>query len=107
MQRRLDGYIALTEGGRTEAMERFPLLRTLPGFVVPHSHYRGAYPEDPAVDARAALGLAKNAKVLVAFGNIRRYKNLPLLIDLFRQYHDPDAILYIAGRPHADLSLCE
>ena len=107
MLKRLDGYIALTEGGRTEAMERFPPLRGLPGFVVPHSHYRGAYPEDPAVDARAALGLAKNAKVLVAFGNIRRYKNLPFLIDVFRGYYDPDAVLYIAGRPHADLSLCE
>src|SRR5664280_1725134 len=56
MLKRLDGYIALTEGGRSEAMERFPLLRTLPGFVVPIPHYRGAYPEDPAVDARAALG---------------------------------------------------
>jgi beta-1,4-mannosyltransferase len=103
---RLDGYIALTESGRTEAMERFPPLRTLPGFVVPHLHYRGVYPENLDVDARASLGLAKNAKVLVAFGNIRRYKNLPLLIDVFRQYQDPDAILYIAGRPHADLSLC-
>jgi beta-1,4-mannosyltransferase len=107
MLRRLDGYIALTEDGRTEAMERFPLLRTLPGFVVPHPHYRAAYPENPAADARAILGLAKNAKVLLFFGQIRRYKNLPLLIDVFRQYQDPDAILYIAGRPHADLSLCE
>lgn len=105
--KRLDGYIALTEGGRTEAMERFPLLRKLPGFVVPHPHYRGAYPENPAVDARAALGLAKSAKVLLFFGQMRRYKNLPFLIDVFRQYDDPDAILYIAGRPHADLPLCE
>lgn len=104
---RLNGYISLTEGGRTEAMEHFPLLRKLPGFVVPHPHYRGAYGEDPVVDARAALGLARNAKVLLAFGNIRRYKNLPLLIDVFRQCCDPDAILYIAGRPHFDLALCE
>ena len=106
--RRLDGYIALTEGGRVEAMARFPSLHTLPGFVVPHPHYRGAYPENPAVDARATLGLAKNAKVLLFFGQIRRYKNLPLLIDVFRQLHEPDAILYIAGcPPHGDLSLCE
>jgi beta-1,4-mannosyltransferase len=97
---RLDGYIALTEGGRSDAMDCFALLRALPGFVVPHPHYRGA-------DARAALGLARNAKVLLFFGQIRRYKNLPLLIDVFRQCCDPDAVLYIAGRPHVDFALCE
>jgi beta-1,4-mannosyltransferase len=105
--RRLDGYIALTGGGRTEVTDRFPLLHALPGFVVPHPHYRGAYPENPAVDGRAALGLASDAKVVLAFGNIRRYKNLPLLINVFRKCCDPDAILYIAGRPNVDLALCE
>ena len=74
---------------------------------MPHPHYRGAYPENPAVDARAALGIARNAKVLLFFGQMRRYKNVPLLIDVFRQSCDPDAVLYIAGRPHADLALCE
>lgn len=107
MVRRLDGYIALTEGGRTEAIKRFPPLRGLPGFVVPIPHYRDAYPDNPAADVRASLGISKNAKVMLFFGQIRRYKNLPFLIDVFGQYQDPDAILYIAGRPHADLSLCE
>jgi len=53
------------------------------------------------------LGLARNAKVLLFFGNLRRYKNVPLLIDVFRQCRDPDAVLYIASQPHADSALCE
>ena len=97
---RLDGYIALTEGGRAEAMKRFPLLHNLPGFVVPHGHYRGEYPEAPAVDSRAALGLARDAKIVLFFGQIRPYKNVSLLIDVFRRCCDPDNVLYIAGRPN-------
>jgi glycosyltransferase involved in cell wall biosynthesis len=99
--RRVDGYVALTESGRAEAVERFPILKKVPGFVVPHGHYRGAFPDPPGVDARGALGLARNAKILLAFGRIRPYKNLALLIDVFRQCDDPDMVLYIAGPPSA------
>lgn len=104
--RRLDGYIALTESGKTEALKYFPALHKFPGFVVPHGHYRGEYPMDPAIDARAMLKLPASAKVLLFFGRIRPYKNLSALIEVFRQTDDQEAVLYIVGPPH-DLALSQ
>lgn len=40
--RRLDGYISLSNAGM-EAAQRFPALKNLPGFVIPHGHYRGEF----------------------------------------------------------------
>jgi glycosyltransferase involved in cell wall biosynthesis len=52
-------------------------------------------------DARRALNIAPNAKVVLAFGNIRPYKGADVLLrsfaDVVRQ--DPDALLMIAGKP--------
>jgi glycosyltransferase involved in cell wall biosynthesis len=97
---RLDGYISLTQAGMNAAQERFPALTTRPGFIIPHGHYRGEYPDHISDrTARASLGIPPTAKVLLFFGRIRTYKNAPELIKTFRQLADPDAILYIVGRP--------
>jgi len=96
--RRLDGFITLSESGLLSARERFPELRTLPGTVVPHGHYRGEYPDDRREDCREQLGIPANAKVVLFFGWIREYKNVPGLIAAFRGLNDSDAALCIAGR---------
>ena len=98
--RRIDGYISLSNAGMEAAQQRFPALKNLPGFVIPHGHYRGEYEDgiSPAA-ARAALGLPMSAKVLLFFGRIRAYKNVPQLIAAFRQLADSEAVLCIAGRP--------
>lgn len=98
----LDGYIALTEGGRLTALERHPALGDRPGFVIPHGHYRAAYPDTLTRDeARSRLGLPPDARVLLWLGQIRPYKNLPHLIATFRRLPDPDLRLVIAGKPVA------
>ena len=99
LHRRLDGAIALSEGGRKKALGRFPALKKVPGFVVRRGHYRGVYPNPPGVDARSELGLPKEAKVLLLFGEIRPYKDVPHLIDVFRRCSDPEMVLLIAGAP--------
>lgn len=97
---RLDGYISLSKAGMEVAQERFPELRNLPGFVVPHGHYRGEYPDYVSPqEARASLGIPPAAKVLLFFGRLRPYKNAPELIRAFRQFPDPEAMLYIVGCP--------
>lgn len=96
--RRLDGFITLSESGLRSARERFPQLRRLPGTVVPHGHYRGEYPDDNRKDCRERLGIPANAKVVLFFGWIREYKNVPGLIMAFRGLNDPDATLLLAGR---------
>ncbi|HEY9832426.1 MAG TPA: glycosyltransferase [Stenomitos sp.] len=97
---RLDGYISLSQMGIQSAQERFPQLSHLPGFVIPHSHYRGEYPDYVSPqEARASLGIPPEAKMLLFFGRIRPYKNVPALIRAFREFPQQDVILYIAGRP--------
>ncbi|HEX4782849.1 MAG TPA: glycosyltransferase, partial [Candidatus Sulfotelmatobacter sp.] len=95
---RLDGFITLSESGLQSARERFPELRSLPGSVVPHGHYRGEYPDDKRTDCRQRLGIPTNAKVVLFFGWIREYKNVPGLIAAFRGLNNPDAALCLAGR---------
>jgi beta-1,4-mannosyltransferase len=96
--RRVDGYIALTEGGTKQAVRQFPALAGVPAFVVPHGHYRAEYPDVPEVEARKALAIPRQDRVILFFGNIRPYKNVPHLIDVFRQTGLRDARLYIVGK---------
>ncbi|HEX6740108.1 MAG TPA: glycosyltransferase [Vicinamibacteria bacterium] len=96
----LDGYIALTDAGRAQAVRCYPSLRERPGFVIPHGHYRAVYPDTVSgAEARAHLGLPQGGRVLLALGQVRPYKNVPHLIRTFRALAAPDAILVVAGLP--------
>ncbi|MCO6441874.1 MAG: glycosyltransferase family 4 protein [Nitrococcus mobilis] len=96
---RVDAYISLTETGRQLAMDKFPALARTPGFVIPHGHYRDLYPDIVTrAGARARLGLPVDARVAVFVGQIRPYKNVPRLIDVFAQMGDSNAVLIVAGR---------
>jgi len=98
--RQLDGYISLSKSSMEAAQQRFPELRNLPGFVIPHGHYRAEYPADiSSQTARALLGIPPAAKVLLFFGKIRPYKNAPELIKAFRQFPDLNTRLYVVGSP--------
>lgn len=97
---RLDGYISLSEAGLKAVQERFPKLTNLPSFVTPHGHYRGEYPDYiSSQEARVALGIPPTVKVILYFGKIRPYKNVPQLIEAFRQVPDPEVVLYVVGHP--------
>lgn len=96
----LDGYIALTEGGKAQALGRYPALQDRPGFVIPHGDYRSAYTDSiTRTEARDRLKLPQHAQVLLSMGQLRPYKNVPRLIEQFRQLAAPEAILVVAGRP--------
>jgi glycosyltransferase involved in cell wall biosynthesis len=98
----LDAFIALTQTGLIAARERFPRLRYIPGFVIPHGHYRDEYPVGPRTDCRRALSLPPNAKVILFFGKIRSYKNILGLISEFKAIRDESTFLVIAGKSHSD-----
>ena len=98
--RRVDASIHLSESARQAAMDAFPRLRDRPSYVVPHPHYRDAYPAARArEDARAVLGLPSAARVVVYLGHIRPYKAVPALARAFLEMDDAGARLIIAGRP--------
>ena len=92
--------MALTASGLTAARQIYPALRSKPAAIVPHGHYREAYPSAPSRDAcRDVLGISRDKFTFLFFGNIRRYKNVPLLIETFRRIPDRDVQLVIAGLP--------
>ena len=68
--------------------------------VVPEGDYSRYYPNtiSPA-DARARLGLAADDFVILWLGNIRPYKGLHQLIEVFHQIAQPNWRLVIAGKP--------
>jgi len=98
---RVDAFVCLSDGGARLARERFPGLRDRPGFTVPHGHYRDAYPHQVSrAQARRALGLPDDAQVLLHFGLVRPYKNVPHLIRTFRELPQSEAVLLVAGKPY-------
>lgn len=94
---RVDGWMSLSRSGRDAALERFPDLARKPGWVVPHGHYRGAYPDTLSrAEARARLGVAPDAPVIAFVGQVRAYKNVPALVRAAREV--PGVRLLVAGR---------
>lgn len=97
----VDGVIVLGEGSLARIRELRPQVHGKPTFVIPHPHYRGEYPDElDRSSARARLGLPENAAVVVAFGRVRTYKNLPGLIGACAQ--TPELHLVVAGAPHGE-----
>jgi glycosyltransferase involved in cell wall biosynthesis len=98
----VDGFITLSEHARQDALDRFPILRSVPGTVVPHGHYRPAYPDPMTKEAaRGEWRLPPEGPTAVFIGRIRPYKNVVPLVRTFRQL-DTDAHLLVAGNPSDD-----
>jgi beta-1,4-mannosyltransferase len=96
--RLIDAHISLSAAGRAEAEAKFPRLRRLPGFVIPHGHYRDAYgPRIDRGEARDRLGIPRDSRVALSFGAIWRYKRVSTLITAFEECADQD-ILFVAGQ---------
>lgn len=69
-------------------------------FVVPHANYIGRYPD--GMEGRAArrrLGFDEEDRVLLFFGQLRRYKGLMDLVRAFGPVEDPNARLLVVGKP--------
>lgn len=99
--------IALTMSGLESARSMYPPLRKKSATVIPHGHYRGAYRSAPTrAECRDRLGL-RHRFTFLFFGNIRPYKNVPLLLRAFRALPNADVQLVIAGQPGAMMELEE
>lgn len=98
----LDGVIALTPAGLEAARARFEGLSRVPAWLVPHPHYRGQYPDTlDRATARARLGLPDTGKVLLAFGRMYEYKNIPALLRAVRSAAREPWTVLVAGKPRA------
>ncbi|GAA4163135.1 hypothetical protein GCM10022286_23180 [Gryllotalpicola daejeonensis] len=98
----VDGILSLSANGVEAARASYPELAGRPAFVTPHGHYRADYDFSvPRAEARARLGLSEGDLVAASVGQLRPYKNVPHLLEVFRAL-DVDARLAIAGRPSSD-----
>lgn len=96
----VDGYVTLSHHAREAACRQFPRLNDVPGAVVPHGHYRPAYPDPvPKPEARRQLHLPPDVPLAVYVGRIRPYKNVERLIHVFQHVDDARAQLMVAGNP--------
>lgn len=94
----VDGIISLSEAGVALTRASYPVLRERPAVVVPHGHYRGAYPDTCSREqARAALGIPDAARVFGFIGAVKPYKRVDALIAAFRALDPPDGFLCVAG----------
>jgi len=99
----VDGYVTLSEHARNAALDRFPRLQSVPGAVVPHGHYRPAYPSPVSrATARDQWALPAEAPVIAFLGRIRPYKNVDGLIAAFRGLEGSEARLLVAGNPSSE-----
>jgi len=95
----VDLLISFSKGATELLVERYPQLAFVPTAIVPHGHYRDYYTAQPDVAAfRKDLGL-DDRPILLCFGLIRPYKNIPGIIRAWKQLPEPRPQLVIAGRP--------
>jgi glycosyltransferase involved in cell wall biosynthesis len=93
----------LSPSGLSQLREKHSKSKQLPAYIIPHGHFRGAYPDKVTkAKARDKLGL-EDGSVILFFGQIRRYKNVPKLVTCFRETASPDWILLIVGEPRDPL----
>lgn len=95
-----DHVVSLSAAAVPAVLAASPGLRGTPVTVVPHGHYRDAYPLPPApAAARARLGLPASGRVLLCLGQVRRYKALVGLAEAFLATAGPTEVLAVAGEP--------
>jgi len=98
---RTDAVICHCDATRQLAIEAYGLSATAQTrlHVVAHGNYAGWYPDtiDRAA-ARTELGLGAADRVFLFLGQIRRYKGVEDLLQVFRRIEAPDARLIVAGR---------
>lgn len=94
-----DAVIAHCRHGAALLAQHFGRRRGV--HVVPHGHFMDVYPHTVGRDAaRRALGVPEEAYVYLYFGNIRRYKGVEQLLDVFATLPGDDLRLVISGRWH-------
>ena len=69
-------------------------------YVIPHPNYIGSYSNSiPPQEAKSLLGVKNYRMTLLYFGNIRQYKGIDKLLEVFQSLPDKDIGLIIAGKP--------
>jgi beta-1,4-mannosyltransferase len=98
----IDGVIYLSGHSRSQMQAAYPVLVHKESTVIQHGDYTDWIAETSAAAggepvSRESLGIPAAATVLLAFGLIRPYKGIDLLVDEFTRLGRSDVHLIIAG----------
>lgn len=97
--RLVDGWIALSDATVGQVVAAHPRLAKVPHCVIPHGHYRDAYPDHVSrVEARRELGLEVAEQVLAFIGRVKSYKGVEHLLETFAALSGANLRLVVAGR---------
>jgi beta-1,4-mannosyltransferase len=90
----------LSGAGTGEVVARHPRLADKRRHLIPHGNYRPVFAADlpSRAAARRTLGLPLEERVLVTFGNLRRYKGVEALLAALASADTEDLHLLLAGR---------
>ena len=94
----VDGLLSPSQFGLDRIYEVFPRLERLPAAVTPIGHYRDEYGDLPdRVSARTHHGWEPDEYIILSFGLVRKYKNLPRLVEQVKELDSSKVRLVIAG----------
>lgn len=79
----VDGVVHMGRASRTEMNAKYPALRGVPSWVIPHPVYSLLPDTLSAEEARAELGISPSAYVCLAFGRLREEREGGLLLKAF------------------------
>jgi beta-1,4-mannosyltransferase len=95
----VDGLIALSNTSYQIMIEHYPVLSRKPYLISWIGHYRSLYPDLPSrLEAKKQQGIQDEQFIVGYFGAIRHYKNVPVLVKVFKQLADRQMKLIIVGR---------
>lgn len=98
--RLVDQFIFLGESTRIEGVRQIKNIRASDSIVIPHGHYRDTLAHPPEKKhARAIIGVPDEASLMVFFGQIRPYKNVPELVKTFSALDGSQLKLGVIGSP--------
>lgn len=94
-----DGFIFLSKVSEEKFLDLYSLKQIPPCAVIPHGHYRSAYPHVISKEeARKKLNIPDFSKVVLLFGQIRPYKSIETLIRVFSDVKTEGAFLLVGGK---------
>ncbi|WP_293139656.1 glycosyltransferase family 4 protein [Okeania sp. SIO3I5] len=97
--KRIDGCISHCQVSKEWVESTWPELSDRPHAVIPHGHYRQVYADNTNREAaRETLNIPPDHHLLLFLGYIDHYKNVPHLVQVFRELDPTNWILLVAGK---------
>jgi beta-1,4-mannosyltransferase len=95
-----DAVIVHTKYAKKIIINEYKINKESKIHVIPHAGYQDDYVNTVnKIDAREHLGIEKNKFVCLYFGQVRDYKGIDKLIDVFKIIEDNKVLLIMAGKP--------